>query len=69
MNTNDVVVDVKSKKMGRIVETRIIADGYNHDKRYLVDFNGLQVWKDENEIMRYITNEGTEYGGEFLTEG
>jgi len=66
MNTDDVVVDVKSKKMGRIVETRTVTD---IGRRYLVDFNGLQAWKDENEIMRYITNEGTEYGGEFLTEG
>ena len=66
MNTNDVVVDVKSKKMGRIVETRTIVDA---GRRYLVDFNGLQAWKEETEIMRYITNEGTDYGGEFLTEG
>ena len=68
MRVDQTVVDVKSKKMGRIVETRILADGYNNTTRYLVDFNGLQAWKDENEIMRYITNEGTEHGGQFLTE-
>lgn len=66
MRVDETVVDVKSKKMGRIVETRIIVD---QGTRYLVDFNGLQAWKSENEIMRYITNEGTQHGGEFLTEG
>ena len=65
MQKDDVVIDVKSKQRGRIVETRIITD---EGRRYLVDFNGLQAWKDENEIMQYITNEGIEYGGEFLTE-
>jgi hypothetical protein len=66
MQKDDVVIDVKSKQRGRILEARIITD---EGRRYLVDFNGLQAWKDENEIMRYITNEGFEYGGEFLTEG
>ena len=65
MNVDQTVVDIKSKKMGRIIETRIIVD---EGIRYLVDFNGLQAWKDENEIMRYITNEDTEHGGQFLTE-
>lgn len=65
MNVDQTVIDINSKKIGRIVETRIIVDA---GTRYLVDFNGLQAWKNENEIMRYITNEGTEHGGEFLTE-
>jgi hypothetical protein len=69
MQKDDVVIDVKSKQRGRIIESRLFADGFSTSSRYLVNFNGLEVWKEESEIMQYITNEGTEYGGEFLTEG
>ena len=69
MKVNETVVDIQSKKMGRIVESRTSADGYGSGNKYLVNFDGLLAWKEEVEIMRYITNEGTEHGGEFLTEG
>lgn len=69
MKVNETVVDIQSKKMGRIVESRTSADGYSSGNKYLVNFDGLLAWKEEVEIMRYITNEGFEHGGEFLTEG
>ena len=69
MQVNDMVVDVKSKQTGRIIESRTVADGYGNSTRFLVDFGGLQAWKDRGEIIEYITNEGTQHGGEFLTEG
>ena len=68
MQVNDMVVDVQSKKTGRIVECRTVADGHGSATKFLVDFGGLQAWKERVEIIEYITNEGAEHGGQFLTE-
>ena len=46
MNITETVVEVTSNKVGTISEITETTQG----KRYLIDFNGTKVWKEEADI-------------------
>ena len=62
MNITETVVEVQTNKVGIISEVTETSEG----KRYLVDFNGAKIWKNESEILLYLTSENREHKGEFL---
>ena len=62
MNITETVVEVTSNKVGTISEITETTQG----KRYLIDFNGTKVWKEESDIKLYLTSEQTHNGGELL---
>tara|TARA_Y100001938_G_scaffold133231_1_gene192356 strand:- start:369 stop:566 length:198 start_codon:yes stop_codon:yes gene_type:complete len=65
MNITETVVEIGTKKVGIICEVRETAEG----KSYLVDFQGVQTWKNEGQIMLYLTSENNDNsGGEFLVD-
>ena len=64
MNITETVVEVTSHKIGTISEITETAQG----KKYLIDFNGTKVWKDESDIKLYLTSEQKHNGGELLND-
>ena len=65
MNITETVVEIGTQKVGTICEIRETAEG----KSYLVDFQGVQTWKNEEQIMLYLTSENNNMGGaEFLVD-
>ena len=64
MNITETVVEIDTNKVGIISEITENSDG----KKYLVDFNGAKVWKNEDEILVYLIAENREHKGEFLND-
>tara|TARA_R100001015_G_C4589250_1_gene144906 strand:+ start:37 stop:231 length:195 start_codon:yes stop_codon:yes gene_type:complete len=64
MNITETVVEVGTQKVGIICEVRETTEG----KSYLVDFQGVQTWKNEGQIMLYLTSDHRNSGGEFLVD-
>jgi hypothetical protein len=62
MKLTETVVEVTSNKVGTISEITETVDG----KKYLVDFDGTRVWKEESDIKLFLTSEQTHNGGELL---
>ena len=64
MNITETVVEVGTHKVGIICEVRETTEG----KSYLVDFQGVQTWKNEGQIMLYLTSEHKPVQGDFLVD-
>jgi len=65
MNITETVVEVDTKQVGIICEVKETASG----KTYLVDFHGVKTWKNEGQIMLYLTSDTNNInGGEFLVD-
>tara|TARA_R110002020_G_scaffold404383_3_gene614453 strand:+ start:1591 stop:1785 length:195 start_codon:yes stop_codon:yes gene_type:complete len=64
MNITETVVEVGTHKVGIICEVRETTEG----KSYLVDFQGVQTWKNEGQIMLYLTSEHKPIQGDFLVD-
>ena len=63
MKITETVVEIGTNKVGIICEVKENTEG---PKEYLVDFNGAKIWKNEGQIMVYLTSENTNYRGEML---
>jgi len=64
MNITETVVEIGTQKVGIICEVRETTEG----KTYLVDFQGAKTWKNEGQIMLYLTSDHRNSDGEFLVD-
>jgi len=63
------VKDKISGSVGKVVEIRTMADGHSARLRYLIETESGTQWRENKDLMEYLTNDGTQSSGQFLTEG
>tara|TARA_Y100001938_G_scaffold150239_1_gene240255 strand:- start:224 stop:418 length:195 start_codon:yes stop_codon:yes gene_type:complete len=64
MNITETVVEMGTQKVGIICEVRETTEG----KSYLVDFQGVKTWKNEGQIMLYLTSDHRYSDGDFIVD-
>jgi len=68
MQVGSTVKDKMTGDVGKIVEETIYANGHSTARRFKVEFVGGARIRTQGELMEYLTNEGSESQGQFLTE-
>jgi|TARA_Y100000385_G_C12486810_1_gene381352 hypothetical protein len=68
MQVGSTVKDNSTGDVGRIVEETIYADGHSTSRRFTVEFVGGTRVRSQNELTEYLTNDGRQTQGQFLTE-
>jgi hypothetical protein len=68
MQVGSTVKDKSTGDVGRIVEETIYADGHSTGRRFKVEFVGGTRTRSQSELMEYLTNDGSQSQGQFLTE-
>ncbi len=69
INVGSQVKDKINGNIGQVVEVSTTADGHSARLKYLVEFQGEKCWREHKDLMEYLTNDGLETKGQFLTEG
>ena len=69
MQVGSTVKDKLTGDVGKILEETIYADGHSTQKRFLVEFVGGVRTRSQHELSEYLTNDGVQSTGQFLTEG
>lgn len=63
------VKDKVNGKIGTVIEITTIANGHSARLNYLIETPGeSKYWRHGKDLMEYLTNDGGEYSGQFLTE-
>jgi|TARA_R110000751_G_scaffold13151_2_gene44484 hypothetical protein len=69
MQVGSTVQDKLTGDVGKILEETIYADGHSTQSRFVVEFVGGVRTRTQQELTEYLTNDGSQSHGQFLTEG
>ena len=63
------VKDKIDGSIGQVIEVMTMADGHSVRLKYLIECQGQRRWRENKDLMEYLTNDGTQSSGQFMTEG
>jgi hypothetical protein len=69
MHVGSTVKDKLTGDVGKILQETIYADGHSTQSRFVVEFVGGVRTRTQQELTEYLTNDGSQSHGQFLTEG